>query len=50
MSNINFEEYLHEQLKNPEFKQEFDNETTKLESAIAVSTIRKQSGLSLNVN
>ena len=46
MSNINFEEYLHEQLKNPEFKQEFDNETTKLERAIAVSTIRKQSGLS----
>lgn len=46
MNNINFEEYLHEQLKDPETKQEFDNETTKLESAIAVSTIRKESGLS----
>ena len=46
MSNINFEKYLHEQLKDPETKREFDNETTKLESAIAVSTIRKESGLS----
>ncbi len=49
MVNTNFNDYLQEQLKDPEFKQEFDNETTKLESAIAVSTIRKQSGL-LNVN
>lgn len=46
MVNTNFNDYLQEQLKYPEFKQEFDNETTKLESAIAVSTIRKQSGLS----
>ncbi|ALJ23378.1 transcriptional regulator [Lactobacillus gallinarum] len=46
MVNTNFNDYLQEQLKDPEFKQEFDNETTKLESAIAISNIRKQSGLS----
>ena len=37
MSNIQFEDYLNEQLKDPELKKEFDNETTKLESAIALS-------------
>ena len=31
MSNINFKDYLNEQLKDPEFKKEFENETTKLE-------------------
>lgn len=46
MSNIKFKDYLNEQLKNPDFKQEFDNETTKLASAIALTKIRKESGLS----
>ncbi len=36
MINTNFNDYLQEQLKNPEFKQEFDNETTKLEGEITV--------------
>ena len=36
MINTNFNDYLLEQLKNPEFKQEFDNETRKLESEITV--------------
>ena len=46
MSNIQFEDYLNEQLKDPELKKEFDNETTKLESAIALSEVRKNEGLS----
>ena len=46
MSNINFKDYLNEQLKDPEFKKEFENETTKLESAIALTKVRKESGLS----
>lgn len=46
MSNIQFEDYLNEQLKDPELKKEFDNETTKLESAIALSEVRKSEGLS----
>ena len=39
MSNINFKDYLNEQLKDPEFKKEFENETTKLESAIALTKV-----------
>ena len=46
MSNIQFEDYLNEQLKDPKLKEEFDNETTKLESAIALSEVRKSEGLS----
>ena len=46
MSNIQFEDYLNEQLRDPELKEEFDNETTKLESAIALSEVRKSEGLS----
>ena len=46
MSNINFKDYLNEQLKDPEFKKEFENETTQLESAIALTKVRKESGLS----
>ena len=46
MNNIQFENYLDEQLKDPELKKEFDNETTKLESAIALSEVRKSEGLS----
>lgn len=46
MSNINFKDYLNEQLKDPAFKKEFENEITKLESAIALTKVRKESGLS----
>lgn len=46
MSNIKFKDYLNEQLKDPAFKKEFENETTKLESAIALTKVRKESGLS----
>lgn len=46
MSNINFEDYLNEQLKDPEFKKVFESESAKLESAIAVEKLRKESGLS----
>lgn len=40
MSNINFKNYLYEQLKNLELKQKFNDETTKLKSAIAVTKSR----------
>ena len=43
MSNINFKDYLNEQLQDPEFKKEFENETTKLESAIALTKARRDS-------
>lgn len=44
-SNVNFKDYLNQQLKDPEFQEEFKNETTKLESAIAVTHVRKEAGL-----
>lgn len=43
--NVNFKDYLNQQLRDPQFKQEFENETTKLESAIAVTHVRKEAGL-----
>ena len=43
--NVNFKDYLNQQLQEPQFKQEFENETTKLESAIAVTHVRKEAGL-----
>ena len=43
--NVNFKDYLNQQLQDPQFKQEFENETTKLESAIAVTHFRKEAGL-----
>ena len=43
--NVNFKDYLNQQLPDPQFKQEFENETTKLESAIAVTHVRKEAGL-----
>ncbi|MBD8087286.1 helix-turn-helix transcriptional regulator [Limosilactobacillus sp. c11Ua_112_M] len=46
MSNIDFKDYLNEQLQDPELKKEFENETTKLESAVALAKVRKASGLS----
>ena len=43
--NVNFKDYLNQQLQDPQFKQEFESETTKLESAIAVTHVRKEAGL-----
>ena len=43
--NVNFKDYLNQQLQDPQFKQEFENETTKLESAIAETHVRKEAGL-----
>ena len=43
--NVNFKDYLNQQLQDPQFKQEFENEATKLESAIAVTHVRKEAGL-----
>ena len=43
--NVNFKDYLNQPLQDPQFKQEFENETTKLESAIAVTHVRKEAGL-----
>lgn len=43
--NVNFKDYLNQQLQDPQFKQEFENETTKLESAVAVTHVRKEAGL-----
>lgn len=46
MSNVNFKDYLNGQLQEPEFREAFNNETAKLESAIAISNLRKDAGLS----
>lgn len=35
MSNVHFKDYLNGQLQEPEFREAFNNETAKLESAIA---------------
>ena len=43
--NVNFKDYLNQQLQDPQFNQEFENDTTKLESAIAVTHVRKEAGL-----
>lgn len=45
MANIKFRDYLNEQLKDPAFRAEFEAESTKLESAIALSQTREQLGL-----
>lgn len=44
-SNVNFKDYLNQQLQEPEFRKDFENETTKLESALAVTHVRKEAGL-----
>lgn len=43
--NVNFKDYLNQQLQGPQFKQEFENETTKMESAVALTHVRKEAGL-----
>ncbi|WP_125770772.1 helix-turn-helix domain-containing protein [Companilactobacillus furfuricola] len=44
-NNVNFKDYLNKQLQDPEFKYQFENETSKLESAIALTQIRKEAGM-----
>lgn len=43
MTNLKFHDYLNEQLKDPAFRAEFEDERAKLEKAIALSRARKQS-------
>lgn len=43
---VNFKDYLNDQLQEPEFREAFNNETAKLESAIVISNLRKDAGLS----
>ncbi|WP_125710984.1 helix-turn-helix domain-containing protein [Companilactobacillus zhongbaensis] len=43
--NENLEDYLKKQLQNGQFKQYFENETTKLEIAISLTKLRTQAGL-----
>ena len=43
--NISFDDYLAEQLKDPEFKAGFDAESAKLESAVALMSERERAGL-----
>lgn len=43
--DILFDDYLAEQLKDPEFKAGFDAESAKLESAVALMNARERTGL-----
>lgn len=43
--NILFDDYLAEQLKDPEFKVGFAVESTRLESAVALMNERERAGL-----
>lgn len=45
MSNVNFNDYLNEQLKDPKFKAEFEAESARLDSAIALTKSREELGL-----
>lgn len=46
MTTVNFDDYLEQRLQNPGFKQGFDKEMTKLESAVALMKLREEQGLS----
>lgn len=46
MTTIKFDDYLEQRLQNPVFKQGFDNEMTRLESAVALMKLREEQGLS----
>ncbi|WLV77061.1 helix-turn-helix transcriptional regulator [Lacticaseibacillus parahuelsenbergensis] len=43
--NVLFNDYLAEQLKDPEFKAGVDAESAKLESAVALMNARERAGL-----
>lgn len=46
MPTIKFDDYLNQKLKDETFKQSFDSELTKLESAVALMKLREEKGLS----
>ncbi|WP_071131263.1 helix-turn-helix domain-containing protein [Enterococcus timonensis] len=46
MASIKFNDYLSEQLKNPDFKKGFETEDSKLKSAVALFKAREEAGLS----
>lgn len=46
MPTIKFDDYLNQKLKDESFKQSFDSELTKLESAVALMKLREEKGLS----
>lgn len=46
MTTVKFNDYLEQRLQNPVFKQGFDKEMTKLESAVALMKLREEQGLS----
>ncbi|WP_242325453.1 helix-turn-helix domain-containing protein [Faecalibaculum rodentium] len=46
MPTTNFNEYFADQLKDPEFHQQFIEEKAILDSALAISEARHQAGLS----
>lgn len=43
---VDFQEYLQEQLKNPEFKKYYDEYSKQLEIAYQILKLRKQKGIS----
>lgn len=45
MTTVKFNDMLKEQMKNQEFKQEFELESSKLESAVALMQAREKAGL-----
>lgn len=45
MTNIKFDEFLKQELKNPEFKAGFENQNSKLASAVALMEARESAGL-----
>lgn len=45
MKSINFDDYLKEKLKDPDFKKGYDIENAKLKSAVALFKARENAGL-----
>lgn len=39
VGNVNFKDYLNQQLLDPQFKQEFENETTKLKEEATIEAL-----------
>ena len=42
---VKFDEFLKKQLENPEFREWFEEETSKLDSAVALMSAREAQGL-----
>lgn len=45
MPNIKFDDFLKEELKDPEFKKGFNEEVLKLDVAVAITELRKSAHL-----